>query len=171
MSKVKKILNWRLIPVLGWMLVIFLFSSQNGEESGASSDLLTDWFVKIIGFWYNNLTDTEQLCWYGRFSLMIRKCAHMTEYGILAVFVANWLRFRMCKHTWSMWLFTLVVTIIYAASDEFHQTFVSDRSGNFLDVFVDFCGMIIGLSLLTFWLCARKRKKQKSDFAEIHNEE
>ncbi len=170
MSRGKRIVNRRLVPVLLWMLVIFLFSAQNGEKSGVGSDFLTDCLVKILSPWYRGLAEAEQLRWYARLSLLIRKCAHMTEYGILAVLTANWLRFRAVKRTWSMWAFTLAVCTAYAASDEFHQTFVADRSGNFFDVCVDFCGMVIGLSILTYFLCARGRKQKKQGFAEIHNE-
>jgi VanZ family protein len=70
---------------------------------------------------------------------VLRKCAHMTEYAILAV-----LLYRALGSV----LPTLVLGILYAGSDEFHQGFVHGRHASPFDVSFDACGLTLGLLLV-----------------------
>ena len=45
------------------------------------------------------------------------------------------------------------LAVLYAATDEFHQTFVPSREGCIRDVAIDSCG--VALALLALWLCCR----------------
>src|SRR6476469_10351700 len=75
----------------------------------------------------------------GTWDTVLRKGAHMTEYAILAVLLV--------RATGSYaWAFALAVA--YAASDEFHQTFVRGRHGSPVDVAIDAVGALIGLAVL-----------------------
>jgi VanZ family protein len=75
----------------------------------------------------------------GTWDYVLRKGAHMTEYAVLAVLLV--------RATGSyLWAFPLAVA--YAASDEFHQTFVRGRHGSPIDVGIDAVGALIGLTLL-----------------------
>ena len=50
-------------------------------------------------------------------------------------------------------LITIVVIIIAASLDEFHQTFVSGRDGNIKDVFIDTLGALTGIVIFsTYYL-------------------
>ena len=74
----------------------------------------------------------------GTWDYVLRKGAHMTEYAILAVLLV--------RATGSYrWAFPLAVA--YAASDEFHQTFVRGRHGSPVDVGIDAVGALIGLAV------------------------
>ncbi len=70
----------------------------------------------------------------GTWDLILRKAAHMTEYAILALLL------RRATGS-SGWAFALAVA--YAASDEFHQTFVRGRHGSPIDVGIDAVGVAI----------------------------
>jgi VanZ family protein len=48
---------------------------------------------------------------------------------------------------------------LYAASDEFHQLFVDGRAGMLSDVLLDTCGVAVGSLVLTFLLCAFKKRR------------
>ena len=72
----------------------------------------------------------------GTWDLVLRKAAHMTEYAILAALL------RRATGS-SVWAFGLAVA--YAATDEFHQTFVRGRHGSPIDVGIDAIGVAIGL--------------------------
>jgi len=48
-----------------------------------------------------------------------------------------------------------VLTVLYAMSDEFHQTFVPGRNGNALDVLID--ASAAALAALALWLARRSR--------------
>ena len=52
----------------------------------------------------------------------------------------------------------LIFSIFYAASDEFHQTFVPGRDGNIVDVLIDSSGALVGilLSSIVYFLIIKK---------------
>ena len=72
----------------------------------------------------------------GTWDLVLRKAAHLTEYAILAALL------RRATGSYG-WAFTLAVA--YAATDEFHQTFVRGRHGSPIDVGIDAIGVSLGL--------------------------
>jgi len=81
----------------------------------------------------------------GLADLILRKLAHMFEYGVLYLLI-----YRVFKRTSSLsknklLFISLFLTILYAASDEYHQTFVPGRSGNLTDVSIDSVGAVLGL--------------------------
>lgn len=55
------------------------------------------------------------------------------------------------------WL-ALVLAVLYAISDEFHQTFVPGRNGTPVDVTIDSLGASLGL-LFRIWLTKRINQK------------
>jgi VanZ family protein len=67
-----------------------------------------------------------------------RKLVHFAEYGLLAFLWARALRTRMEARRAA--LVALVVTSLYAATDEYHQTFVEGRHGSPLDWAIDTAG-------------------------------
>jgi VanZ family protein len=72
----------------------------------------------------------------------IKKTAHFTEYFILA-----WLMFRSLRQSIKFGLtalltLTLTLTVLYAASDEYHQTFIVGREGRPRDVLIDSVGAL-----------------------------
>ena len=91
---------------------------------------------------------------------VVRKGAHVTEYAILAVLLWRALRkpSREQPRPWSrrVALAAFVIAVMYSASDEFHQSFVPSRQGQFTDVLFDSAGAALGLSLV--WVIGRWRK-------------
>src|ERR1700704_6170905 len=87
--------------------------------------------------------------------LVVRKCAHLTEYAILAALLSR--AFRQSQPRVSRALtFTFLITAACAALDEFHQSFVASRTGSPWDVMIDCFGAFAGL-LLYRLLIRRKR--------------
>ena len=74
----------------------------------------------------------------------VRKLAHLTEYFVLSL-----LLFRAFKgdstqdHGWRWSLSAILVVVIFAATDEFHQVFVSTRTPSIVDVGIDTIGGIL----------------------------
>jgi VanZ family protein len=67
-----------------------------------------------------------------------RKLIHAATYGLL------WfLWWRALGRTWP----AVAITLLYAISDEYHQTFVHGRHGSPLDVAVDMAGVLIAIGL------------------------
>jgi VanZ family protein len=76
----------------------------------------------------------------GTWDLYLRKGAHLTEYAILAVLLARALQ-RVIP--------AFLLGVLYAITDEVHQSFVRGRHAAPLDVAIDSVGLLIGL---TAWL-------------------
>jgi VanZ family protein len=72
----------------------------------------------------------------GTWDLVLRKCAHMTEYAVLAFLLARALGREVPA---------LAVGVLYAVSDEVHQAFVSGRHASPIDVAIDTVGLLLGL--------------------------
>ena len=81
---------------------------------------------------------------------MIRKFAHVLEYAILTLFTFFSSRNTLKLSKKRLLLLTVVITLVYAFSDEFHQTFVFEREGKIRDVLIDSIG--ISGALLTLAL-------------------
>ena len=73
--------------------------------------------------------------------LVLRKLAHMTEYGLLWVLWARAFRWR---RPWT----AALITIGYAATDELHQTTVAGRHGTPVDVAIDAVGVAVAMLLV-----------------------
>jgi VanZ family protein len=79
----------------------------------------------------------------------IRKLGHLTEYAILAMLLWRALR---SGTGWQMkmsilFLIAALACAIFAASDEFHQSFVPSRTSSPVDVMIDICGALVGLEI------------------------
>lgn len=138
------------VLVIVWMIVIFSFSAQPGEESadlsGGVSHLVMTLWNQIFGLGWD---EAKVLAMTELWDFPIRKLAHMTEFGILAmlIFVAtkSYVKIKTIKHRYIIaWL----VAVCYAGTDEFHQLFVPGRSGNLFDVCVDATGITSALFLI-----------------------
>ena len=96
----------------------------------------------------SNLPDFD---WLDR---VVKKGGHVLGYALLAHAYWRGLGFRADKQ-WIAWLFAL----LYAISDEFHQSFVPGRSASVWDVVIfDNLG-----ALLALWLGSRSGIQKQSD--------
>lgn len=128
------------------MIMIYIFSSRPAEISGQNSLALADYIYSA----YENISRqevvaTERVDVLKTLDHIIRKGAHITEYAILLIAIA-----------WPLWisrprlrgarlaLMAIGITVLYAATDEFHQIFVPGRSGEIRDVLIDSIGACIG---------------------------
>ena len=116
-----------------WMIVIFSFSMQNGGESSGVSNQVILFIEKITGIqlMHNQWISLDTI------QFLIRKAAHMSEYAILAMLLYMFARESKIQ---SSFIFALIFSMLYACTDEFHQLFVSGRSGQWQDVFIDTSG-------------------------------
>ena len=85
------------------------------------------------------------------YDFIARKLAHMAEYGVLTVLLFNALRIHTRRNARALLIATMVA-VLYALSDEWHQTFVPGREGSLRDVTIDALG-VVGMSL---WLIRSK---------------
>lgn len=128
MKQKKNYFRW--IVVIIWMAVIFLFSNDpaviSDEKSGNVIHVLNSLGIDLNSA-FGNLAN-----------FIVRKAAHFTEYFILYLLIFNALRDEVSIKS-CLWI-SLIVTFLYACSDELHQVFVPGREGRFRDVLIDTSG-------------------------------
>jgi len=140
------------LPVLIWLGVIFL-----GSTDMLSAEHTTRFLVPFLR-WIDPQISFATL---NAIQLGIRKLGHLTEYAILAMLLWRALR---SGTRWQMkmsilFLVAALASAIFAASDEFHQSFVPSRTASRNDVMIDICGALIGL-LGCLMFAARKRPER-----------
>lgn len=59
-------------------------------------------------------------------------------------------------------ILTLLLAYIYAGTDEIHQLFILGRSGELRDTFIDLCGAIIGVFIISFIYFIINKYKDKT---------
>ena len=132
--------------------IIFWFSAQKGVDSQAMSDPLTLHVAKILRPNYTRLPKAAQQSYLEMLSTIIRKNGHFCEFALLGFNLMGTMRFFYPALTGGgCRLRAMGVAVLYAASDELHQLFVSERSALVLDVLIDSAGSLAGT--LFFTLC------------------
>lgn len=132
------------------MGVIFYLSNQPAADSSKLSNGLLD---SILNFFRLQIEpDIKEFL-----EKLIRKLAHLVEYGILGILAVNTLKSFKVKKTY---FFALLLCAIYATSDEIHQMFVLNRYGSLTDVLLDSFGSL--LFIFFIYLIERNASKRKS---------
>ena len=148
-DKEKRILYW--VILLIWMIFIFYMSNQPANISNSQSDFVLN-IVRHLGL------DIEGI-YVNTAITIIRKGAHFIEYLILNILYFNVLRFYVGNK--KALIFSIILSFIYASTDEIHQIFVAGRAGRFTDVLIDTSGAATG-SILLFFIISIINKKQRS---------
>jgi VanZ family protein len=76
--------------------------------------------------------------------IVVRKLGHVTGYALLTALWA-WALQGVVKRPV---LIAVCIALVYACTDEIHQTFVRGRNGSPVDVAVDAIGMAIAVALI-----------------------
>jgi VanZ family protein len=138
------------LPVVLWMAVIFSASADTKSVQRSR-------FIAPILHWlFPHISeDTVNLI-----VLITRKCAHLTEYAIMGLLFWRALRKPLKADprpwSWPQAGWAVLFVALYAASDEFHQSFVPSRDASVRDVIIDTTGAILGLFF--FWAIGCWRK-------------
>ncbi len=83
---------------------------------------------------------------------LVRKLAHLIEYFILGILLFR--AFRGGSYAWWNWrwfFLASMVVLLWAASDELHQSFVPARTASLADVGIDAVGGILGQFATGLW--------------------
>ena len=155
-----------IVLTLAVMILIFIFSAQDADESSKTSSRFTKYAVRIFYSDYDSQPPEIQKEMWDKTSFMIRKTAHFSIYTLLGLCAS----FAVGKRK----LFTLkslgviFFGFTYAASDEFHQRFVKGRSCEFRDMMIDTGGVTTGMlislivmGIIALIVCKRNRVSSK----------
>jgi len=149
--KFKICLSWAAVAV--WMLIIFGFSAQPAHESSQISHGVTKVIVDTV----------EKIAPSAEFDIsqlnhIVRKNAHFFVYFALALLVFNAVRMHGMKG-FKGFVLALCICAVYAATDEFHQSFVPGRGPQARDVLIDSSGAFLGLCIYSLFVKIKDWKK------------
>ena len=133
------------LPVLLWACVISFFSTDHFSASQSSRILgpLLHWLFPDIS--------PEHAA---SIHFIVRKLGHWVEYFILAVLLYRALYAESGgRSSVRPAVLTVVSTVVWAVTDEFHQSWVPSRTASIVDVMIDGFGGIFG----TFWMYLRQK--------------
>jgi len=84
--------------------------------------------------------------------LGIDKLIHIVEYAVYSISISTALiTFPDTILRRKLYLFTIIISMVYAASDEIHQAFVMGRNCSWLDFIANAIGIILGAYLFKKW--------------------
>ncbi len=129
------------------MVLIFALSHMPGKASSEGSRWIVDLLV-----WIGIDPTVVPL---NTLSFLVRKTAHFTEYLLLAVLSYPILRYHVPMGTQRSYLLAWAFCVLYAISDEWHQSLIPGREAAALDVGIDAVGAAVGL-----WLTGRVSRRQ-----------
>ncbi len=147
MRLISKFLKYWL-PIVIWLIMIFI-----GSTDLMSAEHTSRIIGPILRWLYPGISPSriEQV------QFVIRKTAHVSEYAVLSLLIfralANTTRQAGLAGAASI---TLLISSAFAASDEFHQSFVPSRTSSVRDVVIDITGAIFGMTI--YWSFAHKRR-------------
>lgn len=151
-----------LVAAILTAIMIFCFSAQKGDASQALSDGVTVQVARIVRSDYESMPAPERLSLLELLSTIIRKCAHFCEYALLGFNLAAHLRLRRPKRgARAAGLAAWGVGTLYAATDELHQLFVSERSAQIVDVLIDSAGSLTGVLIAALAMALLKKPLEK----------
>lgn len=138
---------------IGWMIAIYKLSSMNSNNSnGKSTDIISIFIEDTLDITNNygitsshpdeqKIEKASQLI-----NAPMRKVIHATVYFVLAFFIITLINiiFDHKKYFLSVCI-VLALCILFATTDEYHQTFVAGRTGQLMDIIIDSAGAIAGI--------------------------
>lgn len=156
MKNVKQIIL--LILIIINCLVIFSFSSQQGDESSGTSEKVVEYVIKKV-YGDENLSEQQILEIKENITTPIRKLAHFSIYTCLGALIYMYINtYEIKKYKF---LISWGLGILYACTDELHQKFVPGRSAEITDVCIDGLGVIFGISIVIFILKMINKRTKK----------
>ncbi len=143
------------LPVVIWLGLIFIDSTDLMSAEHTSR------FIEPFLRWLRSDISPETIA---RVHFMIRKMAHLSEYGVLALLTLRALRAGADRIERIAAGAVIGIAAIVAACDEYHQSFVASRTASPVDVMIDVTGAMIALAIL--WFCRALRRRKIKDGVE-----
>jgi VanZ family protein len=144
-----------IMMLIGWMACIFIKSNEPYQAQDIKP-YLTEWFPSSsLNIWLPHLEfyySGQFITWkepYVMIEFFFRKSAHVIEYAVLTtLWFVNLQASKLKKYNFYI---SPLMVVVYAASDEWHQSFIAGRTGHAIDVAVDSIGNLIIILVWTAW--------------------
>ncbi|MBR6532914.1 MAG: VanZ family protein [Clostridia bacterium] len=153
------------------MGLIFFLSAQNAEISSETSSQVIETLAEKFYPEYSEMTDAQREELISSLQFAVRKTAHICMFAVLGFFAfltfVSYTRLRFFTRTF----WAAFISILYAASDEFHQYFVVGRSCELRDFFIDTSGIVAAILLCTLFVKIIGPLRRKTAFAGVYKNE
>ena len=150
------LISW--IPTMAWLCLLAAFSTDvfSAEHTGSILE-------KVLRLLFGEISSER----FYAIHFLVRKTAHFCSYGTLSAFAFfSWRATFPALKVWSTrWSgLALLLTLLAASADEFHQSFVPSRTASPRDVLLDMVGAVffqvaIAIVLRLFWRDRLEREK------------
>jgi len=113
------------------MITVFCFSDEDGQESSNTSGEIVEVIVETI---QSETIEEDEV------EVIVRKGAHLTLYtvgGVLIFMFFNTYEIVLKKKV----IYTIVLGVLYAITDEIHQGIIPGRALKITDIFIDTVGI------------------------------
>lgn len=140
---------WRYGPLVFWIALI-CYASTAAMSAGQTSRFIGP----LLRWLFPEITDTQLLVAH----MTVRKLAHLTEYGVLALLASRAFLSSskdFLRRRWFLAAFALAAAL--ALLDELNQKFTPGRGGTFWDSLLDMTGATLALAFLALLLRRRRR--------------
>jgi VanZ family protein len=141
--------TWWSVAVLTWMVSIFIVTQLPYFTGKNTADVIQK---VVVAEQQSVSTPTAATTNIGELNLLIRKSTHVIVFGILAV-----LLYKSFETYRLSYLLSWGITVIYAITDEWHQSFMPGRVAAYQDVLFDGFGAFVALSI-SYFIINRKKK-------------
>ena len=156
-SKLKLFRVTAIILLILQMALIFCFSAQ---EKDGSKDLSEGVTYKILSVFYPDFDELEQEAQIEltrNLHFYVRKLAHFSLFAVLGLFsFLNFVTYKRMNFVLRC-IFAFLLSVLYAVSDEYHQTFVEGRVGAVKDVLIDSAGVFTAIFFTVIIVLLSKR--------------
>lgn len=138
---------------------IFNFSNQDGQTSGGISRKVARKIVDVFPY-TKNLSEKTKNKIVEKTQPIIRKGAHLSIYTLVGIFIMSFISTYKI-HLKYKFLISILVGLVYASSDEIHQSFIPGRTASIIDVGIDTVGVFLGIILVLIIISVYKALTEK----------
>jgi len=151
------------ILIVATTVMIFKLSDQMSTDSDALSRSFTIKLVQLVQDIVGEVDEQKAEETVKKIHKLVRKYAHFVLYTLLGV--VSGLLFAVAVYRefgLTAWVSAWIFCVIYAISDEYHQTFIAGRSGELRDVLIDSSGALLGtLAVILIGRAIAKRRRYR----------
>ena len=138
---------------------IFNFSNQDGKASSRLSKKVARKIVDVFPY-TKNLSEKTKNKIVEKTQPIIRKGAHLSIYTLVGIFIMSFISTYKI-HLKYKFLISILVGLVYASSDEIHQSFIPGRTASVIDVGIDTSGVLLGIILVLIIISVYKSLTEK----------
>lgn len=158
------VIYWILTAFLAGF-IFFMSSMDTNESNGKSKTIINEVVEKSVettnglGITDKHPSKYKMQQVIEKWNYPLRKVAHASEYFVFTILILVVLKNSGVSGV-KMYVIASIICFIYSCTDEYHQTFVNGRTGQFSDVLIDTLGGFISCIIYNIIIKINKCKKE-----------